>query len=169
VNKLILNLGLLVLLTVSACKETSKKEPEQAVTVSSELTINKVKLADLGGELIDFSKYAGKNVFINFWATWCKPCVTEMPSLQSLTGKLKQENIVFLFASDEATEEIEEFKNAKGYSMEFVKTESLADLSIMGLPTTFIFDKNGKLVFSEMGARKWDSEESIALIKQFIK
>jgi len=45
----------------------------------------------------------------------------------------------------------------------------LSDLNIMGLPTTFIFDKNGKLVFSEMGARQWDNEESIALIKQFIK
>jgi thiol-disulfide isomerase/thioredoxin len=169
VNKIILKSGLLVLLAVSACKDTFKKDPEQAVTGSSEITINKVKLAGLDGQSIDFSKYAGKTIFINFWATWCKPCVSEMPSLQSLTGKLKEVNIVFFFASDEASEEIEKFKNAKGHSMEFVKAESLADLNIMGLPTTFIFDKNGKLVFSEMGARQWDSEQSIALVKQFIE
>jgi thiol-disulfide isomerase/thioredoxin len=132
-----------------------------------QLKADDIKLTTLSGTPLDITAYKGKTIFINFWATWCKPCVQEMPSLQRLTEILSKEDIVFLFASDETVDEIATFRSARNYTMNFVKAESLTDLNITGLPTTFIFDRNGQQVFSEMGARKWDSRESIALLTKF--
>lgn len=158
---------LFLFLFSAGCNNANKTKP--SANKEETFTISKVKLTDLSGQPVDLSQFEGKVVFINFWATWCKPCIAEMPSLQRMTQKLKDENIIFLFASDETTEEIRQFKNSNNYPMIFVKTESLADMNIMGLPTTLIFDANGIFSFSELGARDWDKEESLALIKKIIQ
>lgn len=113
---------------------------------------------------IDLEKYKGKTVFINFWATWCKPCREEMPSIQKAMQILKDEKVEFFFASDESKEQIEEFKEAHHYDFNYVRIDNLVDLNIMGLPTTFIFNRSGELVFSEMGYRKWGDKANIDLI-----
>lgn len=164
--KKILVLSALIVL-VSACK--TKQDKGTVVNNTTRAVPVEIGILAQNGQSPDLSKYKGKFIFINFWATWCKPCVQEMPSLQHMTENLKGENIVFLFASDESKEDIADFKASGNYSMDFVKTESLANLNISAIPTTFIFNTNGELVFSETGARQWDSEESIALIKQVIK
>ncbi len=66
--------------------------------MDSDLT--KVRLKELEGQPINLSQFEGKTVFINFWATWCKPCIQEMPTIEILQDKLKNEKIVFLFASN---------------------------------------------------------------------
>lgn len=161
-NKTVSKLGLLFFLIVTACNDNDK-----GGTVKVE-SVAKVSLSDLNGQSIDLSQYKGKVVFINFWATWCKPCLAEMPSLQKMSEKLKDKNIVFFFASDEPGDEIAAFKNEKNYDFNFTQAKNSAELNIMGLPTTFIFDKNGMLAFSEMGARDWNSDESISLITKII-
>jgi thiol-disulfide isomerase/thioredoxin len=165
-TKIFFKPGLFIFFLIVACNNAEKK-----VAVDNKLSssiLDKVKLANLNNEQVDLSLYKGKYVFINFWATWCKPCVFEMPSLKNLSEKLKGENIVFLFASDESGEQIAEFKQSNNYSMEFARVESLADLNISAIPTTYIFDTNGTLAFTETGARQWDSEESIAMVTKII-
>ena len=81
----------------------------------------------------------------------------------------KNENIVFLFASDEAPDQIENFKTSHAYDFNYVKVENLEELSIMTLPTTYIVSPKGKLVFSEMGYRKWDDKQNIDLILNIVK
>lgn len=155
------------LFTISACKNaTETKETNKSTDKISQQgnAIAQLHLTDLHDQPIDFEKYKGKTVFINFWATWCKPCREEMPSIQEAMKILKNEKIEFFFASDETTEQIEEFKTAHEYSFNYVKVESLSELNIMGLPTTFIFNPNGELIFSEMGYRKWDDKANIDLI-----
>ena len=159
-------IGLLFLFTISACKNADTKGTDKA---SDKITqpgnaITPLHLTDLHDQPIDFEKYKGKTVFINFWATWCKPCREEMPSIQEAMKILKNEKIGFLFASDETTEQIEKFKTAHKYSFNYVKVENLSELDIVGLPTTFIFNPNGELIFSEMGYRKWDDKANIDLI-----
>jgi thiol-disulfide isomerase/thioredoxin len=154
-----------VFLVIISCKHTDNKS---STGNTSTITLAKVSLSDLNGQSIDLSQYKGKVVFINFWATWCKPCLAEMPSLQKMSEKLKDKNIVFFFASDEPGDEIAAFKNEKNYDFNFTQAKNSAELNIMGLPTTFIFDKNGMLAFSEMGARDWNSDESISLITKII-
>ena len=160
-------ISLLFLIIISACKnanETKEASKEQKEVSQQKIPIAQIHLSDLKDQPIDLGKYKGKTIFINFWATWCKPCREEMPSIQEAMKILKDEKIEFLFASDETTEQIEEFKAAHEYSFNYVKVESLSELNIMGLPTTIIFNSSGKLIFSEMGYRKWDDRGNIDLI-----
>ena len=131
--------------------------------------IEVVKLAELDGGPVDMGKYNGKTVFVNFWATWCKPCLQEMPSIQRMMEKVKEENIVFLFASDETAEQVENFKARNQYPFHFVLLKNSEELNIMALPTTFIFNPNGELVFSEMGVREWDDKANINLIQKIAR
>ena len=148
-------------------KEKDKDEPVLSTPAKSELA--KIKLTDLDSKPIDLQQYKGKTIFINFWATWCKPCLQEMPSIEKAQKILKDENIEFLFASDETTEQIIAFKTDHDYSFNYITCENMGALNIVGLPTTFIFNPKGKLVFSEMGYRKWDSKENIDLLLEIIK
>src|SRR5688572_2162120 len=160
-------LSLLFLIMISACKNASEKKEVNRQQNQSSLqnkAIAQIHLTDLNDQPIDLEKYKGKTIFINFWATWCKPCREEMPSIQEAMKSLKDEKIEFLFASDETKEQIEEFKSTHKYNFNYVKVENLSELNIMGLPTTFIFDPNGELIFSEMGYRKWDDKANIDLI-----
>jgi len=152
---------------VSACNNAEKKPSTE--NEPTPVSTSRIQLISQNANGIDISQYKGKYVFVNFWATWCKPCVFEMPSLKNLTEKLKGENIVFLFASDESEEQIAEFKSSNNYKMEFARVENLANLNISAIPTTHIFDKSGSLIFTETGAREWDSEESIAMVTKIIK
>jgi thiol-disulfide isomerase/thioredoxin len=149
-----------------SCKEkesaSNKNKPEVKTKVESEF--DKIKLTELDGKPIDLHQYEGKTIFINFWATWCGPCVQEMPSIQKAKSILKERDIVFLFASNEEVEAIEAFKKKQSYDFHYVRVENLEHLNIMALPTTYIFDANKKLVFSEMGYRKWDNKSNIDLI-----
>ena len=75
--------------------------------IEKDREIEKIALKDLNEQAVDLEKYKGKTLFLNFWATWCKPCLEEMPSIKKAQEILKNENIVFLFASDETMEQIE--------------------------------------------------------------
>ena len=145
------------------------KETRPLETSQSELQISEIKLAGLDGQPVNLDHYKGKTLFINFWATWCKPCLEEMPSIQKAMDTLKDKNIGFLFASEETAEQIEKFKNRNDFHFNFVRVENPEALNVMALPTTFIFDPDGKLVFSEMGFRKWDDKANIDLILNITK
>ncbi len=144
-------LAFIIFIGLISCNDTSKEkdkeEPVISTTVESETA--KIKLTDLDGKAIDLNLYKGKTIFINFWATWCKPCLQEMPSIQKAQELLKNENIVYLFASDEAIEQIEKSKTNHPYLFHYVRAENMEALNIMALPTTYIFNPSGKLVFQK--------------------
>lgn len=145
------------------------KNAEQVYPINYDFTCDKIKLTDLNGIAINLEKYKGKTLFINFWATWCKPCIQEMPSIQKLQGLIKNENIVFLFASDESAGQIADFKSQNRYNFNYVSVQNMPELNIMALPTTFIFSPVGKLVFNESGSRQWDDKNNIDLLLNIIK
>lgn len=151
-----------LIIGIVSCKGKIINQPVTSSQSESE-TYN-LKLTDLNNQPIDLGQYRKKTLFINFWATWCKPCLEEMPSIQKSHDILKNESIVFLLASDETAEQIEKFKNEHDYSFNYVRVENIEELNIMALPTTFIFNPDGELVFSEMGFRKWDDKKNIDLL-----
>ncbi len=159
--------GIIMLFAIIGCKGAKKNVPLSSIEES--MTTDKIRLKDLKEKAINLGKYKGGTIFINFWATWCRPCLEEMPSIQAAMNKLKNERIVFLFASDEASDEIENFKASHNYNFNYVKVENLEELNIMSLPTTYIISPKGKLVFSEMGYRKWDDKQNIDLILNIVK
>lgn len=158
--------ALALVILFSACKEnesTSKKE-KQAAKTRSKSELDKIKLTELDGSPIDLDQYKGKTIFINFWATWCKPCIQEMPSIANAMKKVSKDEVVFLFASTEEAGEIKSFQNRMPFPFHYVKVENFETLDIMTIPTTFIFNTKGKRVFNEMGYRKWDTKQNINII-----
>ena len=151
------------LFAMLACKNGSKNKP--IIKNEKQPGINEVHLKDLNEQPINLEKYMGKTIFINFWATWCKPCIEEMPSIEKAQNILRNDQVVFLLASSESAAEIEVFHNARDYKFNYVRIENSEELGIQTLPTTFIFNPDGKLVFSEQGYRKWDEKNNIVMIR----
>ena len=162
---LLYRLSFIVLIAAISCNEKGNgKKVESKVSTKASSEFDKIRITELNNNPIDLSKYKGKTIFINFWATWCKPCIQELPFIQKAMDKVKNEEVVFLFASNEAVDEIESFKKNHSYDFHYVRLENLEELNIMTLPTTYIFNPDGELVFSEMGYRKWDTKSNVELI-----
>jgi thiol-disulfide isomerase/thioredoxin len=151
-----------ILLGFSACQSGDKDTTD--IAVKNNRAISRLKLVNLSGQSIDLSQYKGKTVFVNFWATWCKPCVEEMASIEKAQFQLQKNLVVFLLASNEAFSEISQFSANSGYKLNFVRIDNFEEQDIQALPTTFIFDSFGNLIFSESGMRKWDEPGNIQLI-----
>jgi thiol-disulfide isomerase/thioredoxin len=162
-----LNFTLFVLCFLfGACNDQTTKETN--TESSSPTDIGKVQLQNFNGVTIDLNKYKGQAVFINFWATWCKPCVAEIPTIKNAIDFLKNEKIKFLFATDETPEQVEGFEAIHNFGFDYVKALNMDALNIPVLPTTFIFDKDGKQVFSDMGYRKWDDSANLQLLLKIV-
>ena len=162
---LIYKIAVIFTLGTVSCKEKDKNQ----VVISGKSEIDNVKLTDLNNIPIDLKQYAGKTIFINFWATWCKPCIAEMPSIEKAKNKLSDQNIIFLLASNESIQEIQDFNKSNVYTSAYVRVENMEALNIQAIPTTYIFNPDGKLVFSEMGYRNWDDSTNIQLILKIVK
>lgn len=135
---------------------------------SGAISLDDVKLSSLTGEAIDMDEFKHKTVFINFWATWCKPCIQEMPTIESAQKLLKGEGVIFLLASNEEVDLIDRFSKKHSYEFRYVKLDNMEELKIQALPTTFIFDSEGERKFSETGFRMWDEPANINLITKII-
>ncbi len=110
---------------------------------------------DINGETIDLSKLKGKIVVINFWATWCGPCRREIPDLNSLVERFKNDSeVVFLAISGEEKNKIVKFieKNPFNYRLIYDADNILKMYSIQSIPTHIIIDKKGYIQFKIVGA-----------------
>lgn len=155
--------SIILILGVLACNQSNKTEPVSHSMKLPEIT--EIKLTDLKTHPISLENHKGKTIFINFWATWCKPCIEEMASIEKAQILMNDKEIVFYMASSEDIEEIKEFSQSHHYQFKYVHLENGEALNIQALPTTFIINPKGKLVFSEMGSRNWDEPTNINLIK----
>jgi peroxiredoxin len=130
-------------------------------------------LKDLNGVEKTLSDYRGKVVFLNFWATWCLPCRAEMPSMQKLHEKLKDEDFVMLaVALDKSKSKIVDFVKQGKYTFSvLVDSENRVArrYRVAGIPTTFLIDKKGMVVEKVVGGRDWADPEIVRAIKRIIK
>ena len=114
----------------------------------------------------------GKVVFINFWATWCPPCLAEMPSLNDLYNQFREdEQFVFLFINEDDDEaRAKTFLQSKGYTMPLVTRAGNLPVQIFSgtLPTTVVLDKEGRIVFKHEGLAKYNSPDFIKQLKALL-
>ena len=155
---------LILLIGINSCRERSTAK--ETTPVREQKAVAAVKLTDLDGQPISMEQFKGKTIFINFWATWCKPCIQEMPSIDSAQKLLSKNGIVFLLASDESPNQIKEFKEHYQFDLDFVRLTNMEELSMVGLPTTYIYNAKGENVFAETGYRKWNDSSNIKMILQ---
>ena len=126
----------------------------------------KTSFIDLNDNIVDLTAFKGKKIVINYWATWCGPCLKEMPGLKRAEEALKSYNYTFLLISDESVSKIAEFKKVKNYDLNFLKSiKSNETLGIYSLPTSYIFDEKGNKLETIVGTIAWDSQEIINKLK----
>jgi len=127
----------------------------------------KTSLVDLNRNKVNLTSFKGKKVVINYWATWCSPCIKEMPELKRAEEILQNYNYIFLLVSDETISKISAFKNEKKFDFNFLKSVNSNEINgIYSLPTTYIFDENGKKVETFVGVVAWNSQRIINKLKK---
>ncbi len=151
----------IALTSLFGCRDSKK-----SINISNNYIENISYLVDLEGNSYSISKLKGKKVLLNFWATWCGPCIKEMPDLLEAQQILIKENYIFLLVSDESQAQILEFKKQTNYDFTFLKAKkSTASLGVYALPTTYIYNEKGEKVDQIIGSVKWGSEKIIARLK----
>ncbi|TDE09189.1 TlpA family protein disulfide reductase [Dyadobacter psychrotolerans] len=125
------------------------------------------------GKAVDLASLKGKVIFINFWATWCPPCIAEMPSINDLYTKFKdKENVVFLMVDvDGNYQKSDSFMKKHHYALKVVSPASeIPPVFMQGaVPTTVILDQEGKMVYRQEGAADYSSDEMTEMIAQLAK
>jgi thiol-disulfide isomerase/thioredoxin len=159
----------LLILTIFLFGCTKSQDSEKNVQGVQKEDPPVIKLADfeftdLEGNTFSAEKYKGKPVFMHFWATWCRPCIQEMPGIADVMAKT--EDVQFIFPSDEQLSKIKKFKNSKDFFFNYLQlTSGFEQIGVSSLPTTYLFNSNGELIEVVVGARNWDSEKSITALK----
>jgi peroxiredoxin len=113
-------------------------------------------LTDIQGKSWTLSGLRGKVVVVNFWATWCPPCRKEMPDLESLYGRFKDQGLVVLAISDEDASKVKPFISERNFTYPILldpgrKVNAL--YGVEGIPRTFVYDREGKLAAQSIDMR----------------
>ena len=126
-------------------------------------------LLTLDSEEINFSQSQGKVVIVNFWATWCPPCVAEMPSFQKLYDDYG-DKVDFYFVTSEKPDKVNRFLEKNNYShpVYLQHFEAPEQLQSSVLPTTYVMSKNGKIVIDETGVADWNSKRIRELLDKLL-
>ena len=171
----------LFLLILAAAGSTAEDKPAELervrlgefIPASPPLPAPAVSFVDLTGNTVNLSEFTGKIVLVNLWATWCEPCLREMPSLARMQLRLGDKITVVAVSEDRGgTKTVEPFidklelKSIKTY----LDPKSTAEraFKVQGLPTSFLIDRQGRILGRVEGAAEWDSPELLDILKSFL-
>jgi len=149
-------------------KKEKSLQPHKGKTQPPELELLTVK-----DKTINLKHLKGKVVLVNFWASWCPPCVHEMPSMQRIQDHFKKDKFVILgvnMAEDKQT--IKSFIKKK-VAVDFpllmdTDGDALKRWQVFAFPTSYLIDKNGNIRYSLFGSIEWDTQETMAIIEKLI-
>ncbi len=172
------SLVLLVMATTGSPAEDKAGVPERArlgefIPLTPPRPAPAGSFADLEGNTVSLSDFAGKIILVNLWATWCEPCVREMPSLERMQARLGDKITVVAISEDRAGgKAVEPFIGKLG--LKSVKTyldpKSTVEraFEVQGLPTSFLIDRKGKVLGRVEGAAEWDSPKLLETLESFL-
>jgi len=123
------------------------------------------------GETVKLADYKGRTLVLNFWATWCAPCLAEIPSLESLTKRAEAADFDVLAVSvNQSFDEIK--RDLPNCGLKVVldpKSETAASYGTSKFPETYVIDREGRIVAKFIGAQNWDSEAFAKLLQMVSK
>ena len=130
-------------------------------------------LPNLEGKYVNAEDLKGSYILLNFWATWCKPCVKELPSLNNLNKTFKDNDNFKLVAINvgQTKEVVSEFINNKSpidFTVLLDEKIELTDWEVSAIPTTFLIDDKGNIIYKVEGEKEWDNSEFTAFIRSII-
>ena len=131
------------------------------------------RFSDADGEALELGDFAGRALVVNFWATWCAPCVREMPSLDRLQAETAEDGVAVLAISNDrgglnqvlpffAERDLKHLEIYIDADMSFARA-----MAVRALPTTLILEPGGRIVASAEGSLEWDSAEVIEMLRYY--
>lgn len=168
-------------ISLAACGNTDKNKAENGNTPTEEVaaveapvsTTAGISFKDKDGKTVSLSSLKGKVVFINFWATWCPPCIQEMPTINELKQSYKgNDDIVFLMVDvDNNIEKSTAFMEDKKYDLPVYVPASEIPSDYLGsaIPTTVILDKSGDMIARMEGGRDYNSPDIIKALNELVE
>ncbi|WP_026452442.1 TlpA family protein disulfide reductase [Aequorivita capsosiphonis] len=140
-------------------------EPIKALVTKADFNM---KLVNSKGETVSLEQYRGKTIFINFWATWCPPCVAEMPGINDMYNDIDTDKIeVIMVSFDRKFDKAIQYKNSNSFDFEvYAPAAAIPQMyNSQSIPTTFIIDSKGDLVFTHKGMADYNRAD----FKEFLK
>ncbi|MEW7291297.1 TlpA family protein disulfide reductase [Aquimarina sp. 2304DJ70-9] len=127
------------------------------------------KLHGVNTESMNFDTAKDKVVLLNYWATWCPPCIAEMPSLQKLYNDYK-DKVVFVFLTEDDDPELNKFMKDKKYYYPIYRSLSPhpKPFTHKPIPGTYILDKKGNIVIHKVGAADWNTSKVRETIEKLL-
>ena len=125
------------------------------------------KVEELDGTAVQVDRRCeGKVVFLNFWATWCPPCVAEMPSIQKLYERFKGQ-VAFVCVSNEDAGKIEQFGREKNYAFPLYRIQEPRPTAFEtdGIPATFVISRERKILLKHVGGADWGHQSVIDFLE----
>lgn len=142
-----------------------------------------IEVRDLDGEPVALSDYENEVVLLNIWATWCGPCIEEMPSMQRLYEQLGPEGLKIVAVSVDAPAggldrlgrpggDVAEFVDRFGLTFDVWRDpagEIQRTYRTTGVPESFLIGRDGVIMKKVIGATEWDSEAQVALVRRLLQ
>jgi thiol-disulfide isomerase/thioredoxin len=127
------------------------------------------ELISYSGERLSFSDLQEEVIFLNFWATWCPPCIAEMPSIQNLYNDY-QKKVAFILVTHESQAKVKDFMNQNGYTLPVHSPYSQIPeiFDHRSIPTTFIISRSGEIVMRHKGAVNWNGKKIRRILDELI-
>ncbi|MBW2602433.1 MAG: TlpA family protein disulfide reductase [Deltaproteobacteria bacterium] len=166
----IVGVGIIVLLQTKDSSFNLSGRPRLGKGVSAP----NFTLPNLGGKMVSLADYRGKVVLLNIWATWCPPCVAEMPSMEKLNQELKDEDFEILAVSLDVSGAKAVIPFMKKHKLSFsALTDTKGAIKSLyqttGVPESFIIDKNGIIIEKIIGPRDWAAPGAIRSFRDLIQ
>ena len=126
-----------------------------------------LRLTDLDGNQVSLEQFKDKKLFINFFATWCGSCLSEMPSLEAAQIALVKHSFQFILISDEPLARLKRFSNQSNLPFIILHSdEKLSELKIFTVPTTYVLNLKREVVFKKVEVEDWANETMINQLKK---